>query len=123
MARGRRREQALEHLEFEREREAALRDQLVEVVTEQLAPELDRAAFAQMTPEEIEVVRGALVGAEALGLDEEDPADWLADDEPDEAPDFEGEIERLEAEMAESRRRQHAYERYLEVLDRAPGAD
>jgi hypothetical protein len=116
MARGRRREQALEHLEFEREREAALRDQLVEVVTEQLAPELDRAAFAQMTPEEVEVVREALVGPAELGLDEDDPADWLQDDEPEEGPDFEGEISRLEAELAESRRRQQAYERYLEAL-------
>ena len=115
IARERRRRQALEHLEFERDRETALRDQLEELITEQHGSQVDDAAFASMSPEDVKVVREALVGS-----DEPDEVDAVLsewpDDTADEADDVEGEIARLEAELAECRRRQQAFERYLAVL-------
>jgi hypothetical protein len=123
IARGRRRDQVREHLEFERAREAALLDQLAEVITEEVGPEVDEAAFAQMAPEDVAVVREALVGP--LDSPEEDLVDggyggWADDDADDEAEDEAGaetEIARLEGELSECRRRKRAHEHYLEALD------
>ena len=119
IARERRRRQAAEHLEFERDREAALRDQLEELITEQHGSQVDDAAFAGMSPEEVKVVREALVGSDdPPEVDEVEAAlsDW-PDEAADDANDFEDEIARLEGELADCRRRQQAFERYLEALD------
>jgi hypothetical protein len=118
IARERRRRQALEHLEFEREREAALRDQLEELITEQHGSQVDDSAFATMSPDDVMVVREALVGSEDQPeVDEVEAAlsDW-PDEEADEVDDVENEIVRLEGEVADCRRRQQAFERYLTAL-------
>lgn len=123
IARGRRREQAREQLEFERERESALLDQLAEVITEELGSQVDAAAFAQMAPEDVAIVREAQGGlTDGAGEDagDEDYVVWADDGEDDEAEakaDAEAEIARLEAELSECRRRQRAHERYLEALE------
>jgi hypothetical protein len=121
IARRRRREQALEQLEFEREREAALLDQLEDVVAAPLAAEVDEAAFAGMSPEDVAVVREAFdpgFDADADSEFGEELLDWT-DPEPegDEADELEAEILRLQAAVDDSRRRQQAYERYLEALE------
>ena len=55
--------QALEALEFERDREAALRGQLEETVTELEGPNIDEETFAGMDPEDVEIVRQTLLDA------------------------------------------------------------
>jgi hypothetical protein len=119
IARERRRRQALELLEFEQEREAALREQLDELITEQHGSEVDDSAFASMSPEDVKVVREALVGSDdPPEVDEVEAAlsEW-PEETTDDADDVEAEIARLEAELAECRRRQQSFERYLEALD------
>jgi hypothetical protein len=119
IARERRRRQAAEHLEFEREREAALRDQLEELITEQHGSQVDDAAFASMSPEDVKVVREALVGSDdPPEVDEVEAAlsEW-PEDTVDGAEEVESEIARLEAELGDCRRRQQAFERYCKALD------
>lgn len=120
IAREKRRRQALEQLEFEREREAALREQLEEVITEQLGSQIDETAFARMDPEEVEVVRDALVGPGGQS-EEEAFLDW-ADEGDDEEGGEEAEIARLKAELEDSRRRQKAFEAYLHALEEGDAA-
>ena len=113
IARAERRRQALEALEFERARATALRERLEAVIVEVDGPALDEAAFAQMAPADIEVVRPVLQSAEAEPDDQEPEAEdggetvveWL-----------EEEIVRLDEELASSSRRQQAFERYLDAL-------
>jgi hypothetical protein len=114
IARAQRRRQALEALEFERERADALLEQLEALVTELEAPRIDEAIFARMAPEDADVVRGTLQPGEPVGPEEE----WLPIEEPWEADpaESEAEIARLEEEIAASRRRQQAFERYIEAL-------
>jgi len=124
IARAGRREQALEALESERGREAALREQLAALVTEAEGPRVDQAAYARMSPEDVELVRAAF-DTEGFELDA-DEDDWiglgeisLGEEESDAAgsqEEYEGEIARLQAEIAASRRRQQAFERYVEAL-------
>jgi hypothetical protein len=118
MAREQRRRQVLQALEFERDRESALVEQLHEVVAEREGARIDEAAFAQMDPDDVALVRDAL--ANPAGDDEdEDPLglesfqEAEADDDPDSGED---EIARLESEIATGRSRQRAYARYLEAL-------
>jgi hypothetical protein len=113
IARAERRRQALEALEFERARAAALRERLESIVVELEGPALDEAAFAQMTPADVEVVRPALQSVDAEPPDPDPEAEnerettiaWL-----------EEEIARLDEELASSSRRQQAFERYLDAL-------
>jgi hypothetical protein len=112
MARRRRRRQVEEALADERSREAALAERLEDVVAEEGGALVDELAFARMDPEDVAVVREALAGLEPFEGDEElDPA---------EAAELEQarveEIERLQGEIADSRRRQQAFARYLEAL-------
>ena len=119
IARERRRSEAVEHLAFERDREADLRDQLEELITEQHGSAVDDSAFANMLPEDVKVVREALVGSgDEPEVDEVEAAlsDW-PDEGVDDTDDVEAEIARLEAELADCRRRQQAFERYLQALD------
>ena len=122
IAREWRRREAIEALEFEREREAALQDQVAETVLEEDGPRVDREVFARLSEADVAVVR------DALGrLGEDDPAedDPFADpdgyisfaDEPEEETD---ELGRLQAEIATCRERQGALERYIAVLETAP---
>jgi hypothetical protein len=113
IARAERRRQALEALEFERARATALRERLEAVIVEVDGPALDEAAFAQMAPADIEVVRPTLQSVDAEPTDPEPEAEdgggemieWL-----------EEEIARLDEELASSSRRQQAFERYLDAL-------
>jgi hypothetical protein len=122
IARGERRRQALEALEFERARADALRERLEAVVVELDGAAIDESAFARMTPEDVAVVRPA------LQTDMPEPEAYLDEtDEAGEAEDaagagaehaawLESEIERLVGELAECARRQQAFERYLDAL-------
>jgi len=114
IARAGRRGQALEALEFERARGAALRERLESIVVELEGPALDAAVFAQLAPEDVEVVRPA------LQADEPEPDESLEDELAEAAAEktawLEEEIVRLQAEIAASGRREQAFERYLDAL-------
>ena len=119
IARAQRRRLAQEALEFERDREAVLREQLEAVVAEVEGPRIDEEAFARMAPEDAELVRAIL----ASGLEGEDPDldpedEWYDIPETDEpeAESFEDEVRRLEEELAESRRLQQALTSYLDAV-------
>ena len=117
MARGERRRRIEEALDEERGREEALVERLQEVVTEGEGNRIDEQAFARMDPEDVALVR-ELLEEPSLFDEGEEYADFLSleRDENDEA-EVEKEIARLQAEIAASRRRRLAYERYLEALD------
>jgi hypothetical protein len=128
IARGQRRRQAEEALEVERDRMAMLEGQIEECVAELIGTRIDDEAFATMAPEEVETVRAVLDPQSEFELDEEWGEDETAADEPsvegveveealDSAAEIEAEISRLESEIAISRQRQQALERYLEALD------
>jgi hypothetical protein len=127
IARAQRREQASEALDFERERAAGLQEQIDSLVVELEGPRVDEEAFAAMSPEDAELARSILAPAEEPA-DEADEDEWLifgddapgAEEEADPRAEAEEEIVRLEGEIAESRRRQDALERYIEALD-GPG--
>lgn len=115
IVRARRRRQALDALEAERDREAAVRNQLHEVLTELEGGRIDAVAFAHMEPADAELVREILDPAQAA------PEEWLEGESPAEAARLqreEGEEERsrLQQVIEESRRAQAALERYLEAL-------
>ena len=119
IARAQRRRLAQEALEFERDREAVLREQLEAVVADVEGPRIDEEAFARMAPEDAELVRAIL----ASGLEGEDPDldpedEWYDIGETDEpeAESFEDEVRRLEEEIAESRRLQQALTSYLDAV-------
>jgi len=125
IARAQRRRQAEETLDAERDRMAMLAGQIEELVAELIGARIDEEAFATMTPEDAETVRELLGAPPDFEVDEE----WADDevegaeagaDDPAEAEDpaaeLEAEISRLEAEIAVSRRRQQALERYLAAL-------
>lgn len=110
----------LEALEFERAREAALREQLEATATELEGPRIDDEVFATMSAEDAEIVRHALGEVDDEPLAEDAGEDWLLEDEEQttegDREELLAEIARLEGEMAESRRRQQAFERYLTAI-------
>jgi hypothetical protein len=117
IARGERRRRIEEALDEERGRDEALVERLAEVVTEGEGTRIDEQAFARMDPEDVALVREALEDPSAFDVGEED-ADFLAlERDEDGQTEAEEEIARLQAEIAASRRRRLAYERYLEALD------
>jgi hypothetical protein len=129
IARERRREEALEALEFERERETALHDQIGATVHEEERARIDREALARMDPADAELVR-EILGDDPYELDDsgedEDWSELLGDLDGEPPPDDEpspDEIERLRGEIEGSRARQRALERFVEALDEtgAPG--
>jgi hypothetical protein len=114
IVRAERRRQALEALEFERARAAALRERLESIVAELDGPALDEAVFAQLAPEDVEVVRPALQGGEAEPVESLEIE--LDDTESDNRTWLEEEVVRLQEEIASSGGRQQAFARYLEAL-------
>lgn len=102
IARIRRRQQALDSLGFERDREQALAEQLDETIAEAEGWRADETAFGRMDREDVDALRQA--DFEAARPDDE------------ERVGLEEEIDRLAQELAECRRLQRAYERYLEAL-------
>jgi hypothetical protein len=128
IARAQRRRQAHEALEFERNRATSLEEQVEEIVAEIDGPRIDEEAFASMEPEDAEAARAVLRLDDAqepeeewLGLENESFEADPSEPEP-EPEDTEGEIVRLQEEIAASRRRQEVLERYLEALDQRPGS-
>ena len=122
IARAGRRAQAEEALAFEREREAALREQIAALVLEDEAPRLDAEAFASLDDADVQLVRtalGELADELEAETDEEDPfAQELYvtfDDDVDEPE--EDEVARLEGEIEESLRVQHALQRFIAALE------
>ncbi len=117
IARAERRRQALEELEFERERAAALQEEIARLVAELEGPSVDEKAFARLAPADVELVQGTFQsGPQADDVD----AEWFdpdADDPETLRQETEEEIRRLEAEIAASARRQEAFERYVDALD------
>ncbi|MGH3141544.1 MAG: hypothetical protein ACRDO9_00200 [Gaiellales bacterium] len=124
VARSHRRRQAQDALQFERDREAALREQLEETVTELEGPNVDEETFARMAPEDVDIVRQTLSemgDAFEPGVDGEADEDWLAEFMQGESPEVDREerleeVARLEEEIEDSKRRQQGLERYLEAL-------
>jgi hypothetical protein len=117
VARSRRRRQVDEALEEERGREEALTDRLEEVVADEDGGRIDELAFARMDPEDVALVREVLEPASMFDEDEDDPDVFALEDDALAENGVDEEIARLEAEIADSRRRQLAYRRYLEALD------
>ena len=119
IARAERRRQALDELEFERERAAALHEEIARLVLELEGPGLDEQVFARLSPADVDLVRGSLQGQPAAEADDDDD-EWFDLDggEPEaDREELESEISRLQAEIAASTRRQEAFERYLDALD------
>jgi hypothetical protein len=115
-ARAARRRQALDALEFERDRAAMLEEQLEDTAARIDGARIDAGVYARMSSDDVELVRTA------FGEDLVDPVDPDADelpaaDEPDggEAASME-ELARLGAELASSRRLQAALQRYVDEL-------
>ena len=104
VARVRRRQEALDSLEFERERETALRNRLEPTLRDAEAWRVDAAAFEQMSDEDRDTLR-------EIGFCQPRPPD-------DAMGRFEAHIAQLEAQIADSQRRQQALEAYAKALER-----
>jgi hypothetical protein len=120
VARAGRRAQAEDALLFERDREAALRQQLAEIVLEEEGARVDAAAFAALDEDEVRRVRAALGQVDEDDVEEDPFADDLYvafEGEPDEQEDDEDEAARLQSEIEESLRTQAALERFIAALD------
>jgi hypothetical protein len=117
IARTGRRRQALEALEFERARAAALRERLEAIVVELHGAAVDEPVFARMSPDDVELVRPALQAddPEPTGS----PDTELEDPAAEQTAWLESEIVRLQEELASSGRREQAFERYLDALGAA----
>jgi hypothetical protein len=117
VARSRRRRQVDEALEEERGREEALTNQLEEVVADEDGGRIDELAFARMEAEDVVLVREFLEPPSVFDEGEDDPDGFALEDDVLGENGVDEEIGRLQAEIADSRRRQLAYRRYLEALD------
>jgi uncharacterized Zn finger protein len=119
MARNQRRRQVEEALDDERGRAAALAEQLEGVVAETDGPRIDERVFERLDPDDVTLVREALQTSSPFDEDEDESDAYVLAIES-EGPEDDGadsEIARLLEEIADSRRRQLAYERYLDALD------
>jgi hypothetical protein len=103
IARAKRREEALATLELEVEREAAIRTRLEQAVRDLEAWRLDEAVFARMDPKDVDLIR-------THGFAAQEPS-------TEAVSRLEARVAELEADLAETRRRQQAYRRFIEVLD------
>jgi hypothetical protein len=120
IARGQRRRQAEEALEVERDRTAMLEAEIEDLVTQLEGARVDEQTFAAMTPDDVETVKAILDPSVDFEVEEDETQEYdtEAEAEDDPAAEIESEIQRLEEEIADSRRNQVALERYLEALDR-----
>lgn len=101
--RARRRQEALDSLALEQEREVALSERLDTGLRDLEAWRADEAAFAGMEPDDVETLR-------RIGFATKRPPG-------DARIRIESQIAEIEAELAESRRRQRAFQRYAEALE------
>jgi hypothetical protein len=118
IARGARRRQMQEALDFERDRAQAIQDQIALTVSEMDGPQVDAAAFAAMSPEDVEIVQAEL---NPLPYEPEDGPEYferdnLIDFDEDPGDPHAEELARLNEELANSRRRQEAFQAYLDAL-------
>ena len=119
IARAVRRRQAQEALDFERDREKTLEEQIELVIGEAEGRKIDASVFARMSPADVEIVREELDPTpqadtgDGSGFFERDDLmdDFLAGDANEE------ELQRLSEEIEECRRRQRAFEAYLAALE------
>ena len=124
IARAVRRRQVQETLDFEREREQTLKEQVEIVITEVDGKRVDDAVFARMSPEDVEIVSTELSPPSVEY--EPDPHFFIdrddlfnLDEEPAVDP-HEEELARLNGELEDCRRRQRAFDAYLKALDEEP---
>jgi hypothetical protein len=126
IARERRRDEAREALQFERDRENALRGQISEVVLDAERARIDQEALARLAPEDADLIREILhVGGDRV-VEEAGDEGW--DDmvhDVEEVPDddaalSEEEVARLLTEIASAQARQLALERFVEALADSP---
>ena len=117
MARSLRRRQAEEALELEQEREVILNDQLESLVGEAGSEAVDESAFERMDAEDIAIVREFFTPDTFVPDDVErffvelDELDAGGGVDP-----LEEELTRLNEEIVDCRRRQHAFQAYLDAL-------
>lgn len=128
LARGQRRRWALEALESERSRQSALEDQLEEMSAQLEGPRIDAEIFSRISDEDAGVIRSALghesgepAPAAELDYGDEIALAWEDDDVDAEAErrQLVDELTRLRGEIADCRRRQQAFEHYLDALSAA----
>lgn len=99
----RRRQEAFDSLEFEREREAALTQRLEPMIRDVEAWRADERAFAAMSADDVQTLR-------EIGFAQARPAE-------DSRARIESTIGELEAQIADSQRRQRAFAAYAEALE------
>ena len=123
IARAVRRRQAQETLDFEREREQTLNDQVELVIAEAEGANVDAAAFAKMSPQDVQIVKTEL-DPPGFGDGDDDGPGFFERDDLFDLDEFEDDIDphaeelaRLNSELAECRRRQEAFAAYIEALD------
>ena len=117
-----RKRQAEDALQFERDREKTLEEQIELVIGEAEGRKIDASVFAQMSPEDVEIVKEELdptphaETGDGTGYFERD--DLFDDFVLGEGPDpNEEELRRLSEEIEECRRRQRAFEAYIAALE------
>ena len=103
ITRRRRRQEALDSLEFEREREAALRGRLDPIIRDTDAWRADEQALSRLSEEEARTL-------EEIGFCQGKPPE-------DSLGRLEAQIAELEAQIADSQRRQRAFEAYARALE------
>ena len=102
IARARRLREALDSLEFEREREAALTRRLEDTIRDAESWRIDEVALARMEAEDADVLW-------QLGFPTKPPTEEARGR-------FEARLESLERDLDECRRRQKAYQAYADAL-------
>jgi hypothetical protein len=115
VAREVRRRQAKESLEFEREREKTISEQIELVIVEVEGPKIDAVAFQRMSAEDAALVKEELALPEDDGDNFFERDDVIVFDEP--VDQHAEELARLDEELADCRRRQRAFESYLAALE------
>jgi len=120
IARGVRRRQAQETLDFEREREQTLMEQVELVIGEAEGSNVDAAAFEKMSPQDVQIVRADF---DPPTFDADEDAGFFERDDLFDLDEFEDEVDphaeelaRLNGELEECRRRQQAFSAYIEAL-------
>ena len=119
IARKVRRRQAQESLDFERDREKTIQEQIEYVIAEADGRAVDEAAYAKMAPEDAAIVRKDL---NPLPY-EPDATEYVERDDLFEDISFDDpvdphaeELARLSDELEDCRRRQQAFESYIAAL-------
>ncbi|MFN8187617.1 MAG: hypothetical protein U0R69_11150 [Gaiellales bacterium] len=103
LARARRRQEALDSLEFEQQREQALLGRLEPIIRDAEAWRADELALAQVDPDDAATLT-------AIGFVQGRPSD-------ESLGRIEAQITQLEEQVADSRRRQRAFEAYAKALE------